>query len=63
MIYIQTWAETEKDLARLGVELIEDDHLITLRCGEEEKTFSALGVNARTLLRTAKEMAQRREND
>jgi hypothetical protein len=64
MIYIgQEWATIEAELARLGVELVEDDHLVTLRCGEEEKVFSALGVDAPTLVRTAKEMAQRNQND
>lgn len=60
MIYIgQDWGMMRCELARLGVTITEDDHLITLSCGEEEQTFSALGVDRQTLIHAAKEMAYR----
>lgn len=62
MIYVgQEWKKIESELAALGVRVVEDDHLVSLSCGDEKQVFSALGVNAATLVRTGKEMAHRRK--
>jgi len=50
----------QEELAALGVEMIEDDHLVTLRCGDKEQAFSALGATQESLKKAAEEMATER---
>lgn len=41
------------ELAAMGVEMEEDDHMVMLRCGDREQVFSACGVTRETIIRAA----------